>query len=66
MHFLDESPEKKLTVKELKEKSGLKQMVPVLGPLLAKSLVNREKDKKEKLVDSEYISVNAAFMSKLR
>jgi hypothetical protein len=46
--------------------SGLKQMVPVLGPLLTKLLVNREKDKKEKLVDSEYISINAAFVSKLR
>jgi hypothetical protein len=41
-------------------------MVPVLGPLLTKLLINREKDKKEKLVDSEFISINALFISKLR
>jgi hypothetical protein len=64
--LLDNAEGKKMTLGEVKEKTGLKQIVPHLQPLVVKGIVSRTKDKKSKLSDSEEIFINEKFISKTR
>jgi hypothetical protein len=51
----------KSSLKSLKESLGLGQLASVIGPLVSKGIICREKDKKEKLADEEKFWINLEF-----
>lgn len=67
IYHLSKAPQMKLTLGDLKDKLGMKKILATVAPLVNKKLVLREKtDLKEKVEDTEYLSINSTFEHKLR